>query len=153
MRNLIDLIELEAYFNSRMKEINDCFCSFTPQARHYREALISKLSDIEFIKDISYSFKIHIQNLLDIHHISEKSLMFHVNESIFELEVGLVNLAKYNNKITCMTDWFHNYSKITLFIIKNGKVTTSSDNTSLVQEDASIPLKKESKTVNFSHLL
>lgn len=124
MRNLIDLSLWEANFHQKIKDRNSCFCILTPKYRRLTSELIYKISDINFIKDISYSFKIETQNLIDNHKINEEHLLFDINSYVFSLENDLVNITKcdfYKLKIYTFNEWFSTFNKLKVFIAIHGK--------------------------------
>lgn len=149
MKNKLDLFVLEARFNSIVKNINDCMFSFTPKARRLKKELDLYLSDLNFVKNLSYSFKLDIESLKLEYPISE-DLLFEVNASIFELELDLVNLSKFSNKIDIMSRWFKNYADLNSFIVQNSSKKYIHKTESLNQQE--LPTS-EPKIIKFSHLL
>lgn len=147
MKKKLDLIALENHFDYIIKEINHCVFSFTPKAKRLTKELNHYLSDLDFIKDLSYSFKLEVETL-KLEYPVPSDLLFDVNASIFELELDLVNLAKYPNKFDTMRRWFASYAELNSFIVQNSNKTYVHKIDA--PEDVAIP---EAKVIKFSHLL
>lgn len=148
MKKKLDLIALEIHFNYIIKEINGCIFSFLPKAKRLTKELNSYLSDLDFIKDLSYSFKLEVETLKLEYPIPEE-LQFEINASIFDLELDLVHLAKYPNKFDIMSRWFASYHELNNFIVQNSTKTYIHKST-VLDEEQSVP---EAKVLKFSHLL
>ena len=153
MRKLINLTEIELALTSTLDEINTCFAEWTPKARSLKFTFITYISDIELIKDMSYTLKHELAQLLQHHDIPEHYL-FDINGAVYSLECDLVNLSKYDDKVGILTRWFSNYHELKGFFAEISKNPWKPiEPMPSLQEKSLEETIPEAKIIKFSHLL
>ena len=152
MQTYININELETSFNYILKQIRQCFFAFTPQAMRLKKHLNHLTSDINFVKNLSYSFKYEIEQLKEQYTISEH-INHKVNAYIYDLEIRLVYLAKYKHKNETLFLWFTKFAETKNYIIENSTTKYVSNNNIIV--DAWRPEIRDNaaKLIKFNHLL
>lgn len=155
MRKPIDLRDLEVDFNKQCAAIDDCLFSFTPQALFLKKNLINQLSDIELIKDLSYSFKLCIKESMERFQIHEPNTLHSINTEVFNLECYLVNMSKYDFKIETMKKWFSTFTNLQIFIRLSGhaSVVEKLPEADKVDNKTETDLLNTPALMKFSHLL
>lgn len=154
MRKHININELEVSFNYIRKEIAECFLPFTPKARRLKKHLINLVSDINFVKDLSYTSKFEIEELLKQYPVSE-DITFDINSYVYDLEIRLVYIAKYGNKIDNLSYWFDKYASTKSYIIQNSKTSYigQSEQLTTTMVENSDEDNSQAKVIKFNHLL
>lgn len=152
MKKHINIYELHISFNNIKKEIANCFLPFTPKARRLRKHLLTLISDINFIKDLSYNFKLELEQLMQQSPVTE-DIKFNVKSYIYDLELILVYVAKYDDKIEKLSYWFEQYAITKSYIIQNTKKKyVASDTVNIDQVNPEVS-QSETKFIKFNHLL
>lgn len=152
MQKYININELETSFNYILQKIRQCFCDFTPQAMRLNKHLKDLTSDINFVKNLSYSFKYDIEQLKEQYTISEH-INHQANANIYDLEIRLVNLAKHKNKNEILYLWFTKFAETKNYIIENSTTKYVSNNNIIVDEWRPEIRHNAAKLIKFNHLL
>lgn len=152
MQNYINITELETSFNYILQQIRQCFCDFTPKARRLNNHLKHLTSDIDFVKNLSYSFKYDIEQLKEQYPIADY-INHQANADIYDLEIRLVYLAKYKNKNEILSFWFIKFAETKSYIIENSTKKYVSNNNIIVDEWKPEIRDNAAKIIKFNHLL
>lgn len=131
MAKLIDLDALEIEFFKKYHDFNDCFILFHNK---HKKQLIEFFSDLDLLKNMSYTFKENF-SLLQKKYIITIDALGEINSNILNLETMLVKINT-SKSIDDFIKWFDLYHEVTIYIIKTGMKNQmfQNENTHVIKE-------------------